>query len=282
MKKLSDQIDRFCLTHPNFGIPRLMMFIVIGNIAVWLVSAMDTTGTFWYMLTFNAEMIFRHGQIWRLVTFVFVPESSGVWLIFWLYLYYSIGNTLEDAWGTGKFTIYYLSGMVLTMIYGTAVWLIGGYSPHLTVHYVNLSMFFAYATLFPDTYFLLFFFFPVKVKWLAIIDAAVFALDILFGSFPENLLPLVALLNYFVFCGEWIGDLIGRGRVQRQKNVVDFQKEARRIQREMKDKPYNRKCEVCGRTDTDYPDLEFRYCSRCAGYHCYCVDHINNHVHHQE
>ena len=46
-----------------------------------------------------------------------------------------------------------------------------------------------------------------------------------------------------------------------------------------KEKGYHHKCAVCGRTDTDYPDLQFRYCSKCAGYHCFCSDHIFNHVH---
>lgn len=54
------------------------------------------------------------------------------------------------------------------------------------------------------------------------------------------------------------------------------------MQREQKNVPYTRKCAVCGRTDTDYPELEFRYCSRCQGYHCFCQDHINNHIHFTE
>lgn len=279
MKKLMNRIDRFCLKHPRFGIPRLMMFVVIGTLAVWLFNSMDTTGTFINMLTFSPAMVFKHGQIWRLVTFIFIPESSGIWLVFWLYLYYFIGNALEDAWGPGKFTIYYLSGMVLSMVYSTVVWLITGISYGMTVHYINLSMFFAFATLYPDTQFMLFMIIPVKVKWLAIIDAVVFALGILFNSFPMNLLPIVAILNYFLFCGQWIGELFGRGKQQQKKNVRNFQTETRRINREMKDRPYNRKCEVCGRTDADFPNLEFRFCSRCSGYHCYCIDHINDHVH---
>ena len=285
MKKLYDAVQRFCARHPRFGIPNLMLYIVAGNVIVYLLMMFTqrADANALAFLSLNTAAVLR-GELWRIVTYVFVPGSSNLFmLLISLYFYYWIGSTLERQWGTPKFTLYYISGVLLTAVGVLVASLISGQNYVVSGSaYVNLSMFFAYATLFPDTYFLLFFFFPVKVKWLAIIDAAVFALGILFGSFPENLLPLVALLNYFVFCGEWIGDLIGRGRVQRQKNVVDFQKEARRIQREMKDKPYNRKCEVCGRTDTDYPDLEFRYCSRCAGYHCYCVDHINNHVHHTE
>lgn len=282
LKKLIDKIDRFCILHPRFGIPRLMMFVVIGTLAVWLFSAMDTTGMFLNMLTFSPEMVFRHGQVWRMLTFIFIPEASGIWLVFWLYLYYFMGNALEDTWGSGKFTIYYFSGVILSMLYSTIVWLITGVSMGMTVHYINLSMYFAFATLYPDTQFYIFWFIPVKVKWLAAFMAVMFVLGIITYPFPMNLLPLIALLNYFVFCGQWLWDLVGRGKVQRQKNVVNFQKETRRIQREMKDKPYSRKCEICGRTDADHPELEFRFCSRCAGYHCYCIDHINNHVHHRE
>lgn len=282
MRKLMDKIDRFCLTHPRFGIPRLMMFIVIGTLAVWLFNSMDTTGTFINMLTFSPERVFQHGEIWRLITFIFIPESSGIWLVFWLYLYYFIGNSLEDTWGAGKFTIYYFSGIVLTIVYGTVMWLITDISFQLTVHYINLAMYFAFATLYPDTQFLIFWFIPVKVKWLAIIAAVPFVLGMFFNPFPVNLLPIVALLNYFVFCGAWIGELFSRGRVQRQKNVRNFRTESRRIKREMKDRPYNRKCEVCGRTDVDFPNLEFRFCSRCSGYHCYCIEHINDHVHHND
>lgn len=280
MKKLIDRIDRFCITHPNFGLRRLMLFIVLGNLAVYLFSSMDTTRLLMYNLAFSPEMVFRHGQIWRLVTFVFIPQSSGFWLVIWMMLYLNIGDALEAQWGSGKFTVYYFSGIVLNILYGTIVWLITGIDLVITTHYLNLSLFFAFVTLYPDTYFTLFFIIPIKAKWLAIVDAALFVLGIIDAPFPLNLLPVVAVLNYFIFCGQWLWELIGVGRVQRQKNVINFQTETRRIKREMKDRPYNRKCEVCGRTDVDYPDLEFRFCSRCVGYHCYCIDHINDHVHH--
>ena len=54
--------------------------------------------------------------------------------------------------------------------------------------------------------------------------------------------------------------------------AADYQKNAGH-------KPYHHRCTVCGRTDTENPKLEFRYCSRCSGYHCYCEDHISNHAH---
>ena len=285
MKKLMSYIDRFCYKHPRFGIPNLMMLIVIGNGAVWLLSAMDATGLLQYNLAFSATAILR-GEIWRLVTFILVPQGGGFLFLLMLYFYYFIGSTLEREWGTGRFTNYYLSGMLLTIIYGFVVYFITRQSSAITAAYINLSMFFAFATLFPETQVLLFFVIPIKIKWLAIIDAAYFAYEI-FVRLGNNyglisFLPLVAVLNYFIFCGDWLFDLIRPERIRQKRKTVNFRREAARINREMRDKPYQYKCAVCGKTDADHPELEFRYCSRCDGYHCFCQEHINNHVHFRE
>ncbi len=280
------RVDLFCYKHPRFGINNLMMIICIANIAVWLFSAMDTTGLLVNLLTFSPYHILR-GQIWRLVTFVFVPMySSPFSLLISLYFYYFIGSTLERQWGTGRFTIYYLCGILLQVIYGFIIYLTTGINYGMSANYINLSMFFAFATLYPDNVVLLFFIIPIKMKWLAVIDALYFAYSIFSnlgaGMGLMSFLPLIAILNYFLFCGDMLfGSVLPRGRQQR-KNTVDFKREVHRIKYEQRNKNYTRKCEVCGRTDTDYPDLEFRYCSRCAGYHCFCQDHINNHIHFTE
>ena len=280
------RVDLFCYKHPRFGINNLMMIICIANIAVWLFSAMDTTGLLVNLLTFSPYHILR-GQIWRLVTFVFVPMySSPFSLLISLYFYYFIGSTLERQWGTGRFTIYYLCGILLQVIYGFIIYLTTGINYGMSANYINLPMFFAFATLYPDNVVLLFFIIPIKMKWLAVIDALYFAYSIFSnlgaGMGLMSFLPLIAILNYFLFCGDMLfGSVLPRGRQQR-KNTVDFKREVHRIKYEQRNKNYTRKCEVCGRTDTDYPDLEFRYCSRCAGYHCFCQDHINNHIHFTE
>lgn len=282
MRKLMNRIERFCYTHPRFGIPNLMMIIVFGNVAMWLLMQMDTTAQLYQLLRFSGQGVL-HGQIWRIVTFVFIPgETNLLWLAISLYFYYWIGASLEREWGSGKFTIYYVSGMLLTAIYGVLLSLILGKDVVVNTTYLNLSLFFAFATLFPDVQVLLFFIIPIKVKWLAYIDAALFVLSVITLSFPVNLLPVVAVLNYLVFCGDWLFDYFRPSRVRQRQKTVDFKREARRINREQNSKPYNHKCAVCGRTDADHPELEFRYCSRCAGYHCFCQDHINNHIHFTE
>lgn len=278
MKPLTDAIDRFCYKHPRFGISNLMLYIVIGNLAVYLLD-MFSNNTFSAMLYFSRTAIL-HGQVWRLVTYIFVPSYSGtssiLWLALSLYFYYFIGSAMERQWGSGKFTFFYLTGMVINMIFG----MITGYADN---YYVNMSMFFALATLYPDLRFLLFFIIPVKAKWLAWIDAAYFIWMVIAGTFPSNLLPLVAILNYLIFFGgglfEYVSMRLGSVRRQhshKRNNTSNFKKETHRIQHE---RGYLHKCAVCGKTDTDYPDMEFRYCSKCKGYYCYCMDHINSHVH---
>jgi hypothetical protein len=92
-------------------------------------------------------------------------------------------------------------------------------------------------------------------------------------------LPVVALLNFAVFIWPEVHYLANRTRQQYSPRTVQF-KQA--VKQQEKEKGYHHKCAVCGRTDTDYPDLQFRYCSKCAGYHCFCQDHIFNHVHFTE
>ena len=283
MKSIMRRVDRYCALHPSFGIKNLIMYIIIGNAVVWLFGMMDTTNTLRSILAFSAEAIFTKGQVWRLLTFILVPSGgSGLLFFITLYFYYFIGNTLEQYWGKGKFTIYYLCGMLFNIIFGILAWLLTGKDVAVTTLYINLSMFFAFATLFPETRVLLFFIIPVKIKWLAYFDAALFLFAVITTLFPANLLPIVAILNYLLFCGGWLFDFIRPARFQQRQKTVDFKKAAKKYNQEQAKKPYTRKCEVCGRTDVSDPNLEFRFCSKCGGYHCFCIDHINSHVHFKE
>lgn len=290
MKKLYDGMQRFCAAHPRFGIPNLMRVIVIGNVAVYvlmlLTQANDANAL--SFLTFNLNALL-HGEVWRLVTFVFVPAySSPFALLISLYFYYWIGSTLERQWGTAKFNLYYISGALLTVLGVVLASLITG-NPYLTAAgtgYVNLSMFFAFAFLFPDTTALLFFILPVKMKWLAYLDGALFAFDIIKAIGAHNwagvVLPIVALLNFAVFIWPEVHYLKERAKYQNSRKTVQFRQAQQQQAKQAQQQGYRHKCAVCGRTDTDYPDLQFRYCSKCVGYHCFCQDHIFNHVHFTE
>lgn len=290
MKKLNAAVDRFVYRHPRFGIPNLMQVIVVGNIIVFLLAMFAGWNSISF-LSFDLQHIL-HGELWRLVTFIFVPNnSSPLWLAVSLYFYYFIGSSLEREWGTAKFNLYYFSGVVLTVLSTVVASLISGSNFSVAgTGYINMSMFFAFAMLYPETQVLLFFIIPLKIKWLAWIDGGFFLLSILSSILRGDLVgwvaPVIALLNFVVFFWTAICDEINyrRGRVQHQTSAqtIQFKKAAKQQKKIEAERGYRHKCEVCGRTDTDYPDLEFRYCSKCAGYHCYCEDHIFNHEHVKE
>ena len=286
MRAISRWLDRFCYNHPRFGIPNLMKYIVFGNVAVFLLD-LFSQGTFSEIIAFYPSLILK-GQIWRLVTFVFVPMNLGsIWFIFSTMLYFFLGNTLERQWGTARFSLFYLLGVVLNILVGFVLYFALGQPYALqsaNMYYVNMSMFFAFATLYPDTRFLVYFIIPIKVKWLAWLDAALFAFDIGYylsaGAPVLALLPVVGILNYLIFFWDDLMGLLHRGRDRAAHRVnpqtINFKKAQKDVQSR---KGYLHKCAVCGITDADDPNMEFRYCSKCNGYYCYCMDHINNHVH---
>lgn len=290
MKKIYDGVQRFCAAHPRFGISNLMRVIVAGNVAVYVLMLLTQSNDVNALnfLTFNLHALLR-GEVWRLVTFVFVPAySSPFSLLISLYFYYWIGSTLERQWGTAKFNLYYFSGMLLTVLGTILASVITGnnFINAEGTPYVNLSMFFAFAMLFPDTTVLFMFFLPVKMKWLAYLDGALFAFDIISAVGQQNwggvVLPIVALLNFAVFIWPEVHYLKERAKYQNSRKTVQFRQAQQQQAKQAQQQGYRHKCAVCGRTDTDYPDLQFRYCSKCVGYHCFCQDHIFNHVHFTE
>ena len=284
LKKLYEAVDRFCARHPRFGIPNLMLYISIGTILVYvLLQFSDYTAI--SFLTFDLAHVL-HGEVWRIITYIFVPMyGSPFSLLIALYFYYWIGSTLERQWGTAKFNLYYFSGVLLTVLGVTIVSLATGnhFLGIAGTHYVNLSMFLAFAALYPETQVLLFFLIPVKMKWLAWIDIGVFALGIVQaiarGDIVGIVVPLVALLNFAAFIWPEVRYFAQRKQYQHSRQTVQFKKA---VKQQQQVRGYHHKCCVCGKTDTDHPDMQFRYCSKCAGYHCYCQDHIFSHVHFTE
>ena len=291
MRAMQQWLDRFCYKHPRLSIPGLMRYIVIGNVLVYLLDLFGAGGVpvASNLLSFSAAAILQ-GQVWRIITFIFVPMPGQNILFFalTLYLYYFIGNALEREWGSNKFTIFYCFGVILNI-------LVGFLAGSASMYYVNLSMFFAFATLYPDLQFLLFFIIPVKAKWLAWIDVALFVFAIarylFLGYFLYALIPIVAILNYLLFFATDITGQLSywKGRAKHTMNqhqnrssygrssgpkVVNFHDAKTKTKAN-----YLHKCAVCGKTDLTDPQMEFRYCSRCNGYYCYCSDHINSHIH---
>lgn len=283
MRKLNHAIDRFCILHPNFGVRNLMLYIVVSNVAVYLLDSFSR-GTLSNLLSFSLAALLR-GQVWRLVTFILVPDAGGaISLLISCYFYYWIGTSLERQWGTAKFSCYYFGGAILTLLGAVLVSLLTGISfPLSGTYYVNFAMFLAFAALWPEAQVLLFFIIPIRIKYLAYLDLALFAFNtvtyIINGVWFYSILPVTALLNFAVFFWPELMRLLKieqknvRRTVSSRSAAVNRKHEARQAN------SGERKCAVCGRTNLTNPELDFRYCSRCAGYHCFCSDHIFSHVH---
>ena len=281
MKNLRRNFERFCLRNRNKGIPNLMLYICIGNAVMYVISMVTRNYTLYNLLSFNRRLILQ-GQVWRLFTYPLTYLTSNILLMaISLLCYYSLGNAMERMWGTLKFNIFYLTGVVLMDIYAMI------FNCSANVYYLNMSLFLGYATLFPDASFLLFFIIPVKAWVLALFDLVIILLGVFSPPFTAaNLFPLIALGNYFLFFGKDVLNVIPLSWQNNARKLFHKKpKQPKVIQFHVSQKPqepkqsYNHRCTVCGRTDVSNPELEFRYCSKCKGYYCYCQDHINNHVH---
>ena len=286
MKNLRNRFDRFCFNHRDKGISNLMLYIALGNALVYLMSLIDRTNTLYYILCFDRQAILQ-GQVWRLLTYALTFDSGNIlYTAIALICYYSLGRAIENAWGTLKFNLFYLTGILMMDIY---CMIFGGYA---TADYLNLSLFLAYATMYPDAQFLLLFIIPVKAWIFALLDLALVVIGLLGNPFPYNLFSVISLANYFLFFGKDVLNVVPvswrmntrrlfkKGSPKQKAKTIPYPNAGSYQATVATPKaPYTHKCTVCGRTDLTNPELEFRYCSRCKGYFCYCQDHINNHNH---
>ena len=180
----------------RISIPNLMTYVV-GCMGVAFVLQMAGVNVYG-LLSLTRSGVLR-GELWRLVTFAVLPPSSSLmWILFSLYFYWMIGSALENQWGSSRFTLFYLTGAVGSIIAG----LIGGRADNT---YLNLSLFLAYAAMNPNRQLMMFFFIPVKVKYLALIDLALYLYMFIMGGWSVRLMILVALGNVILFLG---GDLL--------------------------------------------------------------------------
>lgn len=286
MKNLRRQFELFCYKNRTKGIPNLMLYIVLGTAVVYVMSRIAGNTFLYYLLCFDRTAIL-HGQLWRLITYPLTYSAGNLLLTaVVLFCYYSLGRAMENIWGTLRFNLYYLSGVVMMDIY---CMIFGGTAD---VAYLNMSLFLAYATLFPSATFLLFFIIPVKAWLFALIDLALVLVGLFSYPFPYNLFSVISLANYFLFFGKDVLNVIPmswranaarlfhkKPPVQKKAKVIRFDAGSYEASQATVKAPYTHKCTVCGRTDVSNPELEFRYCSKCRGYYCYCQEHINNHAH---
>lgn len=280
----------------KYAIRNLMYYIIILYI-IGLVIQLFGGDLYESLLSLNVEKIL-HGQIWRVVTFIIAPpaNTSLIFMIFTLYLYYMLGTTLENVWGAFRFNMYFIMGIIFNVVAAFLIYFIFGEVYELNTYYLNLSLFFAFAVTYPEMQFLLFFILPIKVKWLAIIDAVYMGATIIFGYsfqympyalqvklfypllelgiYPSPIIAtaaLVSILNFLVFF------LLTRNYKRISPKEI---KRKTTYKRQVKSsKSGTHKCAICGRNSEDFPELTFRYCSKCNGNYEYCQEHLFTHEH---
>lgn len=284
-------LDKLERKYGKYAIHNLMNYIIILY-AVGFVVQIAAPQMYTQFLALDPAAIL-HGQIWRIFTFIITPPTTSYFFIlFSLYLYYLIGRVLEYQWGAFRFNLYFFSGMLLHVLASILIYLIWGINLSYGTYYLNLSLFFVYIALYPDAQFLLFFILPIKAKVLGWIEGAYFAVTIVAGFFvpvgsslwfslmnagilalPANsVAALVSLLNFLIFF------LAGRGNRFTPKEVKRRQVYRQKIKAARPPQGTHR-CAVCGRTEKDGDNLEFRFCSKCVGNYEYCQDHLFTHEH---
>ena len=294
----------------RYAIPDLIKYVIVLYCA-GAVIGMVNEDIYYSYLCLDMSAVFR-GQIWRLFTFLIEPYgfmSGGGILISILFffiqvqLFFLFGRSLEQAWGTFRFNLYFLSGYLLNIIAALILYLC---PLHASIYdsgfqYIYWSMFFAFAALNPDMQFLLYFIIPIKVKWLAILDAAYLMYEVVrdlfygfryisyggmismgdtlysstqFGAIyiSAGIAILVAMANFLIFFFATRNyQRISPKDIHRRRS---FKKKMAQSQGTTR-----HRCAVCGRTELDNPNLEFRYCSKCDGNYEYCSDHLFTHQH---
>ena len=280
-------IDKLERKFGRFGIPNLTIYMIVCYVIGYALMIVNPGILNW--LSLEPAYILR-GQVWRLVTWVLYPPStSGVlWFaIAVLFFYYPIGTSLERTIGTFKYTLYILSGVIFTILGAFILYfLLGGnvlVGNVFSTYYISLSTFLAYAMCYPDMQVLLMFIIPVKMKWMAIFYVVIVVYEmiqyIMAGAW-YLVIPIVAsLLNSIIF---YFGTKdFSRYNPKEVHRRNEFRR-AMEPQGRMKSgsgSVTKHKCAICGRTELDDPNLEFRFCSRCNGNYEYCQDHLFTHTH---
>ena len=270
----------------KYAIPNLMIYLIAAYCIGFVIYTVNPN--FMLMLTLSPYHIL-HGQVWRLITWILMPTDTRVFsLLIMALLYYQLGSALERSWGTFRFNVYIFGGMLFTVI--GAFILYGIYaaagtgsletislisSLTFTTNYINLTIFLAFAVMYPEMQILLFFIIPVKMKWMAVVYAVLIAINLILTSWGRRIAIIMSILNFLIFFLSTRNYRRVSPKEIHRKQVFKAQmREPRRGSMVTK-----HKCAVCGRTELDDPNLEFRFCSKCDGNYEYCQDHLFTHQH---
>ena len=270
----------------KYAIPNLMIYLIAAYCIGFVIYTVNPN--FMLMLTLSPYHIL-HGQVWRLITWILMPTDTRVFsLLIMALLYYQLGSALERSWGTFRFNVYIFGGMLFTVI--GAFILYGIYAASgtgnletislissltFTTNYINLTIFLAFAVMYPEMQILLFFIIPVKMKWMAVVYAVLIAINLILTSWGGRIAIIMSILNFLIFFLSTRNYRRVSPKEIHRKQVFKAQmREPRKGSMVTK-----HKCAVCGRTELDDPNLEFRFCSKCDCNYEYCQDHLFTHQH---
>lgn len=275
----------------KYAIKNLSFVLVLCYAVGYLFQLLDRSNTLIYYLTLNPYAIL-HGQVWRLFTWILIPPNSGniFFTLIMLYFYCSIGTTLERTWGTYRYNIYIFEGMLFT-IAGSFLLMgycylfrgqeIAAYTPELffsaistvfSTYYINMSIFLGFAATFPEAQVLLMFIIPIKIKWLGIIYGVMLVYEFLVYNVYNKFAIVASLLNFIVFF------ITSRNMMHLNPKQIHRRQEFKRDIRKGTGITKH-KCAICGRTEVDSPNMQFRFCSKCDGNYEYCEEHLYTHTH---
>ena len=282
LNKLEKKIGRYAI--PNLTMYLIGAYIIGYGIQLFLPDLYQ-----WIMLN---PVYILGGQVWRVISWVLVPPSGNpLTIIIMLIFYYSVGTSLERSWGTFRYNVYMFSGILFTVVGSfvlyayyaltvrdsTVVFItVTASCMFFSTFYINMSIFLAYAAMFPDMEVMFYFILPIKVKWLGIAYAVILALDFLRGNAAIRIVIIASLLNFILFflSGRNLKAYTPKEQMRKRK----FKKQVERPKMRYANGAKHR-CAVCGRTEVDAPDLEFRFCSTCKGNYEYCNEHLFTHEH---
>jgi membrane associated rhomboid family serine protease len=238
------------------AIPGLIRYVVLFNALVFILHLLAPG--FLSVLELNPAMVL-HGQIWRLVTWILIPETlSPFWIFFSLLFLLYLGDGLETAMGAARLTSFYLCGILLCTVVSFAFGLSGaGVSIGRANTFLNLSLLLAFATVYPDFKVLVFFILPVRIAWLALFSAVIMILSALGQPLIVAATLGAAFLNYLLFFHAELRSHLGT----LQSGAAKFSgPPVRRNPGSQKKLPVEtlHRCESCGRTEVTHPDVDFR------------------------
>lgn len=267
----------------RFAIPNLTVYLLIGYVIGFGVMYLmpEMVG----YLTLEPALILR-GQVWRLISWVLIPPTTNlISLVFLVLLYYSLGTALERTWGSFRYNVYIFSGLLFTVlaVFGLYAFYYFRYGVEVPLsvigligtNYITMSIFLAFAAIYPNMEVMLYFILPIKMKWMALVYVVLAGYDFINGGIGIRVAIGASLLNFVIFfLSTWNFKRFGP---REQARKAKFKKQSR---------PHmtytngaHHRCAVCGRTELDDPCLEFRFCSKCNGNYEYCQDHLFTHEH---